>query len=251
MKEKPTGYRIKHKGQQINRFADRYRHEMKYFISFISTYEQRKLAEVLKRSLQLDPNAGQTGDYWIRSLYFDTPESDDYFEKVAGVYKRKKIRMRIYRSSTDDAKIEIKNRVGQYCFKESGTISRDDAEQLIKGNKEVLLKYDHPTMQNVYYYLCRDLYRPAVIVDYDREAYIGPSDDLRITFDKNIRGTTIDFDLYNHNLAVQPAFNDETIVLEVKFKEFLPSWLQDILKCHSSERFAISKYYYTRIFHYR
>jgi hypothetical protein len=236
---------------KINRFIDRYRHELKYFISVISSWDYQELSQVFRRTLNPDPNCGENGEYYIRSLYFDTPESDDYYEKVSGIYRRKKIRLRIYRNSHDSAKLEIKNRIQHYVFKEGATIARKDAEALIAGEKDVLLKYDHPTMNNAYYYLCRDLYRPAVIVDYEREAYVDIANDIRITFDKHIRGTSIDFNLYNLDTTTLPAFDDDMMVMEVKFKEFLPEWIRDILKHHSGERFAISKYYFTRIIHFR
>lgn len=236
---------------KINRFVDRYRHELKYFIGVVSSWEYQELSRAFRRSLSLDPNCGENGEYYIRSLYLDTPESDDYFEKVSGIYKRKKIRLRIYRNTNETAKLEIKNRIGQYIFKEGSTVSREDALALIAGNKDVLLNYDHPTTHNAYYYMCREYYRPAVMVDYEREAFIGPSDDIRITFDKNIRGSSIDFNLYNRENTMLPAFDEDMMVLEVKFKEFLPEWIHDILKYHTSERFAISKYYFTRIIHFR
>lgn len=236
---------------KINRFEERYRHELKYFIGVISSWEYQELSSALRQGLNQDPNSDDNGQYFIRSLYFDTPESDDYFEKISGLLKRKKIRLRIYRDSHKSAKLEIKNRVEQYIFKESSTISREDAVALIAGDKDVLLKYDHPTTHNAYYHMSRDLYRPAVMVDYEREAYIGPSDDIRITFDKNIRGSSIDFDLYNRKNTMLPAFDDEMMVLEVKFKEFLPGWIHNILKFYTSERSSISKYYYTRIIHFR
>ncbi len=234
-----------------NKFTERYRHELKYFISYISTWEYQSLAKIFADTMQVDPNCNENGEYWIRSLYFDTLENDDLYEKVCGNYRRKKIRLRIYAEDQQDAKIEIKNRIEQYVFKESATLSRPDALELIAGNKEVLLKYNDSTLNNVYYYMAQDLYRPAVIVDYDREAFIGPSDDIRITFDKNIRGSSINFDLYNKHITTLQAFDEETVVLEVKFKEFLPDWIREILKFRQAERFAISKYYFTRILHYR
>jgi hypothetical protein len=237
----------------VNRFKDRFRHELKYFIGVISEWEYMDLADELSRTMRRDPNCRGGKDYWIRSLYFDTPEKDDYFEKLAGISRRKKIRLRIYDTEQQTAKIEIKNKCDQYIYKESTTISREDAEALINGNTEVLHKphLEDPTLNNAYYHMLRDFYRPAVMVDYEREAYIGPSEDMRITFDKNIRGSGTEFDLYSSALHLAPAFNDPYTVIEVKYQYFLPEFIKRLLNRRVSERFAISKYYYSRVTQYR
>ncbi len=236
----------------VNRFVDRYRHEFKYFIGVVGTWDYRVLSDIFCRSMKLDPNCRGDRDYWIRSLYFDTLENDDFYEKMGGYPHRKKIRLRIYDTRQQTAKLEIKNKIDQYTYKESSTISRADAEALIAGDTSVLLKGNDPTLNNVYYHMCRDYYRPAVVVDYEREAYVGFSDDIRITFDKNIRGTDIGFDIYDSNLPVSSAFGEETMVLEIKFKEFLPEWIKEILNHYRmGERYAISKYCLSRTINYR
>jgi len=237
------------KHKTVNRFEDRYRHELKYVIGILDSWDYRELSDIFSRTLKHDPNCGPDGEYFIRSVYFDTPENDDLYEKIAGLYQRKKIRLRIYNEDQPNAKLEIKNRVREFVFKESATIPRDDALALLEGNRDVLMKTDNPTLHNAYYHMSRDYYRPVVMVDYEREAFIGPSEDIRITFDKNIRGSSVDFDIYNTRNTALRAFDDETVVLEVKFKEFLPEWIRDILKFRCSERMSISKYYYTRIIH--
>ncbi len=216
-----------------------YRHELKYFISFSN---QRILGDILANTLVLDPNAGPDTDYWIRSLYFDTIENEDFYDKEIGIPNRKKIRLRIYNVNQKKVKLEIKNKYSQYMLKETASMSREDAEQLIEGNKEVLLKTGNPTLNRVYYLMSQSFYRPAILVDYEREAYIGPIQDIRITFDKNIRVNNFDFDIFNEHINMQPIFDEPTMVVEVKFNHFMPTWLTDILGTFHSERYAISKY---------
>lgn len=236
---------------EINRFQDRYRHELKYYLGIVSFADYQVLSKALSETMQADPHGNDQNEYWIRSLYFDTPENNDYYEKVSGLFRRKKIRLRIYDVNQKNAKIEIKNRVRNFVFKEGAALSREDALALSSGNKEVLLKSDHPTLNNVYYYMARDLYRPAVLVDYEREAYILPSEDIRITFDKNIRGSGVNFDLFSDAVHMTPAFDEDTMVMEVKFKEFLPEWIRGILNNFMGEPHPISKYCFSRIVHFR
>jgi hypothetical protein len=189
-----------------------------------------------------DPYGGENNEYWIRSLYFDTLDNDDFYDKEIGVMRRKKIRLRIYDVNQQWVKIEIKNKSDQYMMKETASLSREEATALINGDKEILLKHDNEVLNNVYYFMCRDLYRPVIIVDYEREAYVAPIENIRITFDKNIRASSVEFDLFNPGLNMQPVFDDPTMVVEVKYNHFLPTWLKDILSSFHSERYAISKY---------
>ena len=68
-----------------------YRHEYKYLISACSAQLlKRRLPHVMAR----DPHAGPTGQYTIRSLYFDDGNYSAYEEKMSGVADRVKYRIR-------------------------------------------------------------------------------------------------------------------------------------------------------------
>ena len=109
------------------------RHELKYFISR-SQYEvlSRTLSAVLKR----DSHAGNKGEYFIRSLYFDTVFDNALFDKINGVKDRDKYRMRIYNCSDREIFMECKTKVGALISKRSVQISRDLADQLITGIRQ-------------------------------------------------------------------------------------------------------------------
>jgi hypothetical protein len=216
-----------------------YRHELKYFINH---NDLKILSEILGNTLQLDPHSGENRDYWIRSLYFDTIDNLDFYDKMSGTLKRKKIRLRIYDVNQQQVKLEIKNKVSDYIHKDIALISREDALELIRGNREVLLEHRHPVLQRVYYFMQRNFYRPCTMVEYEREAYISSLQDIRLTFDKNIRSEGTQFDLFGTHVPVTPVFDESTVVLEVKFNRFLPDWIKGILKNFKSERYAISKY---------
>jgi len=216
-----------------------YRHELKYFISFSS---HKILSELFRSTMSPDPNGNENNEYWIRSLYFDSIENDDFYDKQSGVKTRKKIRLRIYDVNQQWVKLEIKNKDEQYMLKETASLNHEEARALIAGDREFLLNPDNRTMNKVYYFMTRDIYRPVVIVDYEREAYVGPVQDIRITFDKNIRASMVDFDMFNPRLNMEPVFEEPTMVVEIKFNRFMPGWLKDILSAFHSERYAISKY---------
>jgi len=72
-------------------------------------------------------------------------------------------------------------------MKETVTISSEDATSLISGNSSNLLDYHSSITNSVYKIMHHSLYRPTLLVDYEREAYTYPFDNIRITFDKNVR----------------------------------------------------------------
>ena len=224
---------------KVNTSIRVYRNELKYLISY---QEYTYLKKVFNTVLTRDLYGNSDGDYWIRSLYFDTIYQKDYFEKVIGVKERKKVRLRIYDTNDEKIKLEIKNRYDQYMLKETAIISKEDANQLINGNKEVILKYNNSTLNKLYYIMQQDYYTPSMMIDYEREAYVYPMNSIRITFDKNIRASNSDFNLFNKNINTVNIFQEPLIVLEVKFNKMLPKFIKEILSSCTGDKLSISKY---------
>ena len=195
--------------------------------------------------MQLDPNAADGGDS-LRSLYFEDYFQTSSAEKDACVLQRKKYRIRIYNFSDRVIKLECKSKYGDLISKQSVSIPRELADQLIAGDPEGLQRMRHPLLHDVYREMKTRLLRPVVIVDYVREAYIHPAEEVRITFDKQIRTGLYQTDMFNPNIPTYPVFDDPVEVLEVKYDEFLPSYLQAILSGVTAQRSAVSKYTWCR-----
>ena len=219
------------------------RHELKYLIT---PAELSVLRGVLKPITQFDPNGDENNEYMIRSLYIDTINDDALMEKIAGVGNRKKYRIRIYNFSDRVIKLECKSKYGDLISKQSVSIPRDLAEQLIAGDPEGLQRMRHPLLHDVYREMRTRLLRPAVIVDYVREAYLHPAQEVRITFDKQLRTGLYSTDIFNPSLPTYPVFDDPVEVLEVKYDEFLPAHLQTVLSGITAQRSAVSKYTWCR-----
>ncbi len=220
-----------------------YRHELKYYLNHT---DYTVLSNILRRTLQADSHGDSRNEYWIRSLYFDSTQNNDYYQKIMGAQIRKKIRLRIYDAAQRDVKLEIKNKHGQYMLKETAIINREEAEALIGGDRDVLLREPHPIREKAYYFMSLDYYHPVVIVDYEREAYICPVQNIRLTFDKRIRAGMADFNMFDRNITMTPVFDTDMMVLEVKYNRFFPDWLRNILANFDGIRDAIGKYCYGR-----
>lgn len=219
------------------------RHELKYYIT---PAELGVLRGIIRPLLKPDPNGNENNEYLIRSLYFDTFDDQALEEKIAGVGMRKKYRIRIYNFSDRVIKLECKSKMGDLISKQSISIPRDLAEQIIAGDPDGLQRMKHPLLQEVYMMMKTKLLKPAVIVDYLREAYIHNAEEVRVTFDKQIRTGLNSTDLFNGRIPTYPVFDDPVEVLEVKYDDFLPSYLQAVLSGITAQRSAISKYVWCR-----
>ena len=88
-----------------------------------------------------------------------------------------------------------------------------------------------------------NLLRPRVIVDYRREAYVSPFENVRITFDKDLKAGLWLTDIFNPHAPTMPVLEPGTMVLEVKFNRYLPVFIKTVLNnVNAAQRSAVSKY---------
>ena len=85
-----------------------YRHELKYSIGYADYLAMR---ERLKKVMKTDPHVSADGRYHIRSIYFDNSDDKALREKVDGIEKREKFRIRYY---NDDLEYITKKITKQY-----------------------------------------------------------------------------------------------------------------------------------------
>ncbi len=223
------------------------RHELKYFINEAQYYV---LSGVLDQVLNRDPNGDEYNEYHIRSLYFDTVFNSALYDKVNGNPNRDKFRIRIYNFSDRVIKLECKTKVGSLISKRSQTIPRLLCEQLMAGDPAGLETTRSGLLNDMYREMTVNLLRPVVLVDYVREAYLHPAEDVRITFDKQLRTGLWSRDLFNPEVPTVPPFDENQMILEVKFNQFLPPYIRDLLNtyCSGALQSAISKYTWCRRF---
>ena len=223
------------------------RHELKFFISEMQYYV---LSGILDQVLQRDPNGDEYNEYHIRSLYFDTVFNDAFFDKLDGVQNRNKYRIRIYNFSDRVIKLECKTKVGSLISKRSISIPKLLCEQLMAGDPTGLETTRSGLLNEVFREMTVNLLRPVVLVDYVREAYLHPAEEVRITFDKQLRSGLGSHDLFDPYVPTIPPFDDNLIILEVKYNHGLPTYISQILSeyCQGAQPSAISKYTWCRRF---
>ena len=84
--------------------------------------------------------------------------------------------------------------------------------------------------------------RPKVYVDYEREPYVMEEGDVRITFDSDVRGAYPGYSIAEKDIPFHYVLEPGKLIMEVKFTEFLPKLVQDVLPVRAAELSAVSKY---------
>ena len=219
---------------------DGFRHEYKFLIS-------RSAAQLLKlrlpRVMLRDPHAGPSGRYTIRSLYFDDFAASAYEEKMSGVKDRIKYRIRFYNYDNSVIKLERKEKHGDLTRKTAQTITAADAEFLERCQLMGDCPDHHDGLAAELRLACvsRGL-RPRGLVDYDRTPFIWHDGNVRITLDENLRTRPYQPRLYASYRAMIPVLERDQVILEVKFDDYLPGFLSDVIQDIPKAPMAISKF---------
>jgi len=209
---------------------------------YLLTYEQfRSLDYKLGQALHLDCYSGKEG-YMVRSLYFDTLDDTDYFNKEMGLEHRKKIRLRTYSPEADFALLEMKQKQGENQFKRSLRVSRKDAEELLKSNYSCLMKYEESFAVELYSLMNMMCYRPKAVVEYQRKAYVIEENMTRITLDFQIKATETNYNIFAPDLNQYSVLNPNFAVLEVKYTGFLLDYIKDLISIDGKTQSSVSKY---------
>lgn len=228
-----------------------FRHELKFFISPL---QYQVLSRTLKATLNPDPNGDENNQYHIRSLYFDTAYDSALYDKINGTANRDKYRIRIYNFSDQMIRLECKSKFRDLISKRSVRITRDLAEQLISADPTGLESTASGLVSDTFREMRTNLLHPVVIVDYLREAYLHPAEEVRITFDMQLRSGLNSVDMFNPYLPTVPPFDHDEIILEVKYNQVLPPYIASLLTYALRDgacRSAISKYVYCRRFEFK
>lgn len=219
------------------------RREVKFLIPLI---QFRRLERQLALNMARDAYAGAGGGYTVRSLYFDSVFDGDYAEVLEGVETRKKIRLRVYAPTDQKVKLEYKYKQGANQKKSSITLDRDQARRMMAGEYGFLLSRPEPIAQVIYRDVMFGVYRPKVLIEYDRLAYSAPSNNIRVTFDTRVRASKTELDLFSTQASLTPLMMDDVGILEVKYDGFLFSYLQQALRELDALPTAMSKYMLSR-----
>ncbi len=222
----------------------KYRNECKHIIN---TADYTELRQRLRAVLKTDPNAGPNGVYRIRSLYFDNQRDKALMEKIDGVNIREKFRIRYYNGDTSLIHLEKKSKINSLCAKEFSFLTTEQAHAISTGDIDWMLKTGDPLIAELYSKMRSQGLKAKTIVDYKREAYVFEPGNVRVTLDYDVRSGLTCTDFLNPDCITVPA-GDTGIILEVKWDEFLPTIVRDIVRIEGRRTTAFSKYAACRIY---
>lgn len=191
-------------------------------------------------------------DYTVRSIYFDTANLKFYHEKIDGIKERKKLRIRAYNQLSEDSIIflEIKRKNENYISKNRSPLYLNDLSNLFASkdlSSYIIETEDYERAikdgQMFFHYMSKMKLHPIVLIVYEREAYFSKfTDELRITFDKNLRYMLFPYIQDFGNETQMKYILPSHFILEVKFSGGLPHWLHKIISELNLSRLALSKY---------
>ena len=219
------------------------RHEWKHEIT---TADRLVLASRLCAIARRDVH-GQKGPYAIRSLYFDDPRDTALREKIDGVPRREKFRIRCYGGDTSYICLEKKSKWVGLCGKRSVLLSAQEVQALLDGDLDWMPDSGRPLVQELYWKMKSNILRPRTIVDYTRDAFVFPAGNVRVTLDYNIRTGLGSTEFLNPAAVTVPA-GDTHSILEVKWDEFLPDIIREAVQLPGRHTSAFSKYAACRIY---
>ena len=189
----------------------------------------------------------ENGLYFIRSLYFDTPDDRALHEKLDGVNEREKFRIRFYNFDTDFIRLEKKSKKNGLSDKESAVITKEQAELIIGGDTAKLSGCGQPLVNELCLKMKTTLLRPRTVVDYRREAFVYAPGNVRITFDSDIRTGVYNTFLFDRELVTVPV-PGRPMLLEVKWDGFLPDVIRSAVFIDNRRAAAFSKYAQSRFY---
>lgn len=215
-----------------------YRHEFKHSIN---TADFLMLDSKIKLFAEPDENC-RNGSYFVRSLYFDNYMDKALREKLDGISVREKFRIRYY--NMDDSKILLEKKAKHkgLCLKEQTFLTRQQVEQIMANDYAFMANSDNLLLNEFYAKLENECLRPKLIVDYTRKAYVYAPGNVRITFDSDIHSSVFTDDFFNSDVSAVSVPVPNTIIMEVKYDEFLPQIIADLLRLEGRHTASFSKY---------
>jgi len=226
------------------------RYELKYLIDEPCA---RAVTGFVQAYLEPDEHALKRPNYEypVHSLYLDSPDLALCRATLHGERNRFKLRIRVYDGDpSTPAFFEIKRRLDSVILKRRAAVHKSSVPRLLAGQWPHLTDLQQ-TNHGMYYgalqHFCglKSTVRAegTVFVSYVREAYVTPKDNsVRVTFDRRIRTRR-----YNNvfSVADSPDWIDPGVagvILEIKFTDRFPIWIQDMVRMFNLDRRSMAKY---------
>lgn len=214
------------------------RHELKYRIN---KGEHFILKQRLSTLFPNDANVNEEGEYHVRSLYFETPDDKVLLEKINGVNRREKFRLRMYNMNANFIRLEKKTKENGLSIKRNAPVSKEEVEMLLQGDLEWMKASDHKLIHELYSKMKSQFLKPKTIVDYYRAPFVYDPGNVRVTLDREVRTGMLSTDFLDTKRPTIQTFETYAL-LEVKYDAYLPELVRHAIQIVGREQTEFSKY---------
>lgn len=219
------------------------RYEDKYMLD-TDTFE--KVVKVMDEHMEMDAYCKNHSFYTISNIYYDTLDDSLIRHSLAKPVYKEKLRLRSYGVPQEGDKVylEIKKKVRGLVNKRRTALFPQEAYSFIKSGIQPEYKeyMNRQVLNELEYFMQVYDIVPKVYIAYDRLAYFEKgNDDLRISFDANIRTRRYDLSLEAGDYGIK-LIPDNMRLMEIKTSGAMPIWLADMLTEHGIRHRSFSKY---------
>ncbi|MBR4413120.1 MAG: polyphosphate polymerase domain-containing protein, partial [Lachnospiraceae bacterium] len=170
-------------------------------------------------------------------------------EKIDGIAKREKFRIRYYNDDFSFITLEKKMKINNLCLKYDATITEEECRKILSGDLAWMKEHKEELVRELYAKMTYQRLKPKVLVSYEREPYIYAAGNVRVTFDSKIRTSLFHQDFLTKEVDdISATDTPGDMFLEVKYDAFLPSVIQDLIQVRGIRQQAFSKYGASRRF---
>lgn len=211
------------------------RYEKKYLLT---DYQYKELREKLAAYMEVD----NYGLHTINNIYYDTPDYKLIRESLSKPIYKEKLRLRSYGTATldSDVFVEIKKKFDGVVYKRRVSMELLEANKYLRKEKQAN-KTTQITREIDWFLKAYEL-SPKVFIAYDRIALFGKEDEeLRITFDTNIRWREDNLDLTKGSHGSQ-LLKQGQVLMEIKIPQVMPLWMSHLLDDLEIRATSFSKY---------
>jgi SPX domain protein involved in polyphosphate accumulation len=193
--------------------------------------------------------------YIINSLYLDSPDYRLYRMTQAGLKNRFKLRIRCYDDNPSSPLFfEIKGRMDRIVRKQRVRVGREVALELLNGRihpSEVVQGQDRHQLETFLRLMRNVAAGPVTRIRYEREAYeSSANDNVRVTLDrvvsyvptKDWNFSVLHGDWSEVSINGMPPHIMRGTLLEIKFTDYFPNWVAEMIRHHELLKVPFSKY---------
>jgi hypothetical protein len=230
----------------------------RYELKYVLPAERRpEVLEIVSPHVQPDPHARPMSDgavgYHVHSLYLDTPDLDDYFERLERRKVRNRLRVRTYGQPGERQPVflENKRKYGRWVVKHRVQVcdsvvwtGSDDPRPWTALAEQVdgMGRFAAQSFCQLVDGGCR---LPVSVVHYEREVLVPRRDDgqhVRLTLDRRVRATVAPPVTGLFEPSDVDLIPVEWMVMELKFDSRLPGWMRQLCRYLGVRAVPVTKF---------